>query len=146
MQAPRRDHIRLPVQLLDPVQRLESAARPGNVDDHHQGRSGRRLEVWRNGVQQSEDVSVEPVQFAENEAKLAVFHESGRQFGIPLKPDGTFQIGWMPIGKYSMMLERTSQNPAKKGPQKTMHNVPDGLTIEEGKKDYVIELGKGFKP
>src|SRR2546422_5916971 len=65
MQAPRRDHIRLPVELLDPVQRLESAARPGNVDDHHQGRSGRRLEVWRDGVQQSEDVSVEPAQFAE---------------------------------------------------------------------------------
>jgi hypothetical protein len=88
----------------------------------------------------------EPVSFAEDEAQLSVFHESGRQFGIPLKPDGTFEIGWMPIGKYSMMLERTNQDPTKKGAQKTRYSVPDGLTIEEGKKDYVIELGKGFKP
>jgi hypothetical protein len=86
-----------------------------------------------------------PVKFAENEeVQLSVFHESGRQFGIPLTADGTFEIGWMPIGKYAMMLER--QNPAKKGPTKTRYNVPGGLTIEEGKKDYVIELGKDFKP
>lgn len=86
-----------------------------------------------------------PVTFAENEeAKLSVFHESGRQFGIPLAADGTFEIGWMPIGKYSMMLERSSQN--KKGPGKTRFGVPGGLVIEAGKKDYVIDLGKGFKP
>ena len=60
--------------------------------------------------------------------------------------DGTFKIGWMPIGKYAVMLERTGQSAVKKGPQKTMYNVPDGLTIEEGKKEYVIELGKDFKP
>jgi len=88
----------------------------------------------------------DPVKFAENEAQLNLFHEKGQQFGIPLKPDGSFEIGWMPIGKYAMMLERTSQTPVKKGPQKTMYSVPDGLTIEEGKTDYVIELGKGFKP
>ena len=87
-----------------------------------------------------------PVKFAENEARLNLYHESGQQFGIPLKADGTFEIGWMPIGKYAIMLERIAQNPAKKGPQKTMYNVPDGLTIEEGKRDYVIELGKHFKP
>jgi len=86
-----------------------------------------------------------PVKFAENEeAQLSVFHESGRQFGIPLTADGTFEIGWMPIGKYSMMLERTSQN--KKGPGKTRTGVPGNLVIEAGKKDYVIHLGKGFKP
>ena len=87
-----------------------------------------------------------PVKFAENEAQLALYHEKGQQFGIPLKADGTFEIGWMPIGKYAVMLERMAQTPMKKGPPKTMYNVPDGLTIEEGKKDYVIELGKGFKP
>jgi hypothetical protein len=87
-----------------------------------------------------------PVQFAENEAQLNLYHEKGQQFGIPLKVDGSFEIGWMPTGKYAIMLERTTQNPAKKGPQKTMYNVPDSLTIEEGKKDYVIELGKDFKP
>jgi hypothetical protein len=86
------------------------------------------------------------VTFAENEAQLSLFHESGQQFGIPLKTDGTFEIGWMPTGKYSMMLERTTQNPATKGAQKTRFNVPNGLTIEEGKKDYLIELGKDFKP
>jgi len=86
-----------------------------------------------------------PVKFAENEeAQLTVFHESGRQFGIPLTTDGTFEIGWMPTGKYAMMLER--QTPVKKGPTKTRYNVPSSLIIEEGKKDYVIELGKDFKP
>ena len=88
----------------------------------------------------------DPVKFAENEAQLNLFHEKGQQFGIPLKTDGTFEITWMPIGKYSMMLERTAQTPGKKGPQKSMYNVPGGLTIEEGKKDYVVELGKAFKP
>jgi hypothetical protein len=87
-----------------------------------------------------------PVTFPENEAQLNLYHEKGQQFGIPLKPDGTFEIGWMPIGKYSVMLERKTQDPAKKGPQKSMYNVPDGLTIEEGKTEYVIELGKDFKP
>ena len=87
-----------------------------------------------------------PVKFAENEeVQLTVFHESGRQFGIPLSTEGTFQIGWMPIGKYAMMLERTVQTPMK-GATKTRYNVPDSLIIEDGKKDYVIELGKDFKP
>lgn len=88
----------------------------------------------------------EPVKFAENEeVQLSVFHESGRQFGIPLTADGTFEIGWMPIGKYAMMLERTAQNP-KKGASKTRYSVPSSLVIEAGKKDYVIDLGKNFKP
>ena len=87
------------------------------------------------------------MKFAENEeVQLSLFHESGRQFGIPLTADGTFEIGWMPIGKYAMMLERTAQNAAEKGPAKTRYNIPDSLVIEEGKKDYVIELGKNFKP
>ena len=88
-----------------------------------------------------------PVQFAENqEAQLALFHEKGQQFGIPLKADGTFEIGWMPTGKYSVMLERMEQSADKKGARKARYGVPDGLNVEEGKKDYVIELGKGFKP
>jgi hypothetical protein len=87
-----------------------------------------------------------PVTFAEKEAQLKLYHEKGQQFGIPLKPDGTFEIRWMPTGKYAMTLERTAQNPAQKGPPKTRYSVPDGLTIEEGKTDYVIELGKDFKP
>jgi len=87
-----------------------------------------------------------PVKFAEGEeVQLTVFHTSGRQFGIPLTTDGAFQIGWMPIGKYAMMLERTPKNPGK-GPTKTRYSVPSSLIIEEGKTDYVIELGKDFKP
>src|SRR5262245_25616919 len=55
-----------------------------------------------------------PVKFAESEgAQLSLFHEKGQQFGIPLKADGTFEIGWMPTGKYSMMLERIVQTPNK---------------------------------
>jgi len=87
-----------------------------------------------------------PVKFAEGEeVQLTVFREKGRQYGIPLKADGTFEIGWMPTGKYSMMLERNVQTP-KKGITKTRYSVPDTLTIQDGKKDYVIELGKGWKP
>ena len=88
----------------------------------------------------------QPVTFAENEAQLNLYHEKGQQFGIPLKPDGTFEIGWMPTGKYSMMVERTPQASKKAAASKTRYNVPDSLTIEDGKKDYVIELGKNFKP
>jgi len=87
-----------------------------------------------------------PVKFGDDEVKLSVFHESGRQFGIPLTPDGTFEIGWMPTGKYAMMLERTPQNLTKKGATKTRYSLPESLVIQEGKKDYVIELGKNFKP
>ena len=87
-----------------------------------------------------------PVKFAEgDEVQLTVFHTSGRQFGIPLSADSTFEIGWMPIGKYAMMIERTPKNPGK-GPTKTRYSVPSSLIIEEVKKDYVIELGKDFKP
>ena len=86
-----------------------------------------------------------PVSFpAEQMTELKLFHESGQQFGIPIKEDGTFVIGWMPVGKYAVMLER--QQAAKKGPGISRHSVPDGLTIEEGKTEYVVELGKDFKP
>ena len=87
-----------------------------------------------------------PVSFpAEQMAELKLFHESGQQFGIPIKEDGTFDIGWMPVGKYAAMLERR-QGAKAKGPGISRYSVPDGLTIEEGKTDYVVELGKGFKP
>ena len=88
-----------------------------------------------------------PVKFAEGEeATLSVFHDTGRRFGIPLKEDGTFEIGWMPIGKYTVQLERTPSKQTKKGAGKSRYGVPGGLNIEAGKTDYVIELGKNFKP
>ena len=87
-----------------------------------------------------------PVSFpAEQTVQMRVYHESGQQFGIPIKEDGTFVIGWMPVGKYAVMLER-QQGGKQKGPGISRYSVSDGLTIEEGKTDYVVELGKGFKP
>ena len=94
----------------------------------------------------------EPVSFpADQYAQIKVYHESGKQWSIPLKEDGTFDIGWMPVGKYAVMLERRQeakkkgQDAKKKGPGISRYDVPGGLTIEEDKTDYVIELGKGFK-
>jgi hypothetical protein len=85
-----------------------------------------------------------PVSFPEGEeVSLKVFHEKGQSFGIPLKSDGSFQIGWMPIGKYSVMLNRAPKG--GKGPP-GRYNVPGGLTIEQGKTEYTIELGKDWKP
>jgi len=88
-----------------------------------------------------------PVNFpADEQAQITVYHEKGQQWSIPLKEDGTFDIGWMPVGKYAVMLER-QQGARKKGSGMSRYNVPDGLTIGDGKThDYVIELGKGFKP
>ena len=88
-----------------------------------------------------------PVKFAEGEeVSLSVFHETGRRFGIPLKEDGTFEVGWMPTGKYNVQLERTPSKHSKKGASKSRYGVPDGMNIEAGKTDYVIELGKNYKP
>ena len=74
------------------------------------------------------------------------FHKNGEQFGIPLQSDGTFKIGWMPIGKYTGALEIEKQiKPGTKTPPPTRHQLPDGFEIVEGKTDYEIDLGKGFK-
>jgi len=73
-----------------------------------------------------------------------IHHDTGKQFGIPIKPDGTFQIGWMPIGKYSALLKREPRAGTRGGPK--IYNVPDGFAIEAGKTEYTIELGKGWKP
>lgn len=84
-----------------------------------------------------------PVSFPPgSNASLTIFHEKGRRFGIPLAPDGTFTIGRMPIGQYTVMFE--SPPKGAKGPG-TKYTVPGGLKIEEGKTDYTIELGKDWK-
>jgi len=86
----------------------------------------------------------EPVSFPEGETvELKVFHEKGQSFGIPLQSDGSFKIGWMPIGKYTVMLNRSPKN-GRGAP--TRYGVPGGLEIQEGKLDYTIELGKGWEP
>ena len=84
-----------------------------------------------------------PVSFANpDEVSLKLVHEKGKSFGIPLKPDGSFDIGWMPIGKYSVIVTRQPKD-GRGGPR--VYNVPDGLTIKDGQTAYTIELGKGWK-
>ena len=91
-------------------------------------------------VQQSK-----PVSFPSGEnVSLQLFHEKGQSFGIPIKSDGSFTIGWMPIGKYSAMLKREKAGGARTGPN--VYNVPGGLTIEQGRTEYSVELGNGWKP
>ncbi|MFO0926223.1 MAG: hypothetical protein U0736_04170 [Gemmataceae bacterium] len=87
-----------------------------------------------------------PVKFSSDEkVSLKLFHEKGESFGIPLQPDGSFKIGWMLTGKYAVTLTRERTGSGAKGGQKT-YTVPGGLTIETGKTDYALELGKGWKP
>lgn len=81
-----------------------------------------------------------PVTF-DGPVKLSLMHEKGERFDIPIQPDGSFKIGWMPIGKYSAML---AQEPIEKSGPK-MYTIPGGLTIEDGKTEYRIDLGKGWK-
>jgi hypothetical protein len=86
-----------------------------------------------------------PVTFADSkEVMLQVYHETGRPFGIPIEADGSFKIGWMPIGKYSATL--MWGNKEGRGPPTHRYNVPGGLTIEDGRTEYTIELGKAWKP
>lgn len=76
-------------------------------------------------------------------AQLKLVHNpTGQSFGIPLRPDGTFNIGWMPIGKYTAMLERKPKD-ARGGPR--VDAVPGGFEIEAGKTEYTVELGKSLK-
>ena len=86
-----------------------------------------------------------PVSFASGETvELRLMHETAQSFGIPIQADGSFKIGWMPIGKYSATLIQEGKK--EKGPGTKRYNVPGGLTIENGKTEYVVELGKGWKP
>ncbi len=63
------------------------------------------------------------------------------------KPDGTFQIGWMPIGEYSAAIEIEKPiKPGVKTPPPTRRPLPDGFEIVEGKTEYEIDLGGDFKP
>ena len=91
----------------------------------------------------------QPVSFAADKKVVLrlVFHKNGERFGIPIKPDGTFDIGWMPIGKYSAILERSSSVPgAPRGSiGKQTFNIEKGLTIAEGQTKYEIELGDDFE-
>ena len=87
-----------------------------------------------------------PVSFpAEEKVTLQAFHEKGQQFVIPIQSDGSFKIGWMPIGKYSPTLTRLKAS-AKGGAPSTYALPPGALAIVDGKTQYDIELGKSYKP
>jgi hypothetical protein len=91
----------------------------------------------------------QPVSFAADEKVVLrlVFHKNGERFGIPIKSDGTFDIGWMPIGEYSAILERSSSaaGSSRGSTGKQMFNIEKGLTITEGQTKYDVELGDDFQ-
>ena len=91
----------------------------------------------------------EPVSFAEGEKAVLqlLYRPKAQRFGIPLAPDGTFTIGWMPVGKYTASLERSKTSPANGrrssgGP----YMIPGDFVIKEGKTEYTVELGKNWQP
>jgi hypothetical protein len=56
-----------------------------------------------------------PVTFPEDEeiriqCALTEGEGIGKSFGVPIKPDGTFSIGWMPLGKIALRLERSPRD------------------------------------
>ena len=89
-----------------------------------------------------------PVTFPEDEEVIVRLTtlEGAKTFGVPIKADGTFSIGWMPIGKMAARLERGPKDPAKQVGPPRGYAIPGGLTIEPGKTTgYTVELGKGWK-
>jgi hypothetical protein len=93
--------------------------------------------------------SGKPVSFPPGEkVQLGATHQAtAKEWWIPIESDGTFRIGWMPIGKYTLMLRRGSAAPARQGGGRpAMYAVPAALEIVDGKTDYSIDLGENFKP
>ena len=86
-----------------------------------------------------------PASFSEDEeVKLLLIHkESAERFYVRVKADGSFDIGWMPIGEYLCSISRQKLNPAEPWRQGAadFKPIPGGLQIEEGKTEYEIELG-----
>ena len=89
-----------------------------------------------------------PVSLSEDQVvKLFLVHKgSGERFRIPIKPDGTFDIGWMPIGEFNCSLEEKKRGIEAQvlDLRKKFKPVPGGLRIEEGKTEYEIEIGEDF--
>lgn len=89
--------------------------------------------VTQNGKQ----ISVKPGE----RLTIQMRHESGQVFGIPIKEDGTFEIGWMPLGHYDLIAEKYKDG-QRGGPSKT---GVGGFQVMNGKTEYNIELGKHWK-
>ena len=91
-----------------------------------------------------------PVQFGADETvELQLFSEKGQQFRVPIKSDGSFELKWMPVGKYSAKVSRVKsggESGKKGGGAPSLHNLAGGFEIKEGQSEYTVELGKNFKP
>ena len=88
-----------------------------------------------------------PVSFdADEEVRLKLIHkDSAERFNVPVKVDGSFQIGWMPIGDYLCSLSRKKAMPEKPGQfESAGKGIPGGLRIEDGKTEYEIDVGEDF--
>ena len=99
-------------------------------------------------VQDGKPVTVPENQEVSIQCTLTEGKGIGKSFGVPIKSDGSFSIGWMPVGKMMLRLERSPKDPAKRpvGPP-NRYSIPGGLTIEEGKTaGYTIEVGKDWNP
>lgn len=57
-----------------------------------------------------------PVSFpTSDKVEILLFSEKGSQMRVPISSDGTFKLGWMPIGKHSATLTRDKSASGKKG-------------------------------
>jgi hypothetical protein len=67
-----------------------------------------------------------PVTFPEDEEVIVRFTtlEGAKTFGVPIKSDGTFSIGWMPVGKMAARLERGPKDPAKQTGPPRGYDIP----------------------
>jgi hypothetical protein len=90
----------------------------------------------------------QPVDFPEGaKVRLNLFRlGAGDTWGIPISADGTFNIGWMPIGRYSGNLQTTLPAPSgeRRNRPPSMHTVPE-FEIQAGQTEYTIDLGDNWK-
>jgi hypothetical protein len=91
----------------------------------------------------------EPVNFPEGTTvRLNLVRVSvADNWGIPIAADGTFDIGWMPIGKYSgqLLTTKPSTDNERGGGAPSIYTIPQ-FEIVEGQTEYAIELGANWKP
>jgi hypothetical protein len=86
-----------------------------------------------------------PVSFPPGEQVIlrVYHHETGKSWGVPIQSDGTFKVGWMPIGTFTAVLERPAKS-HRSGPNR--YTVPNSFSIVDGQTEYTVDLGSGFKP
>lgn len=69
-------------------------------------------------------------------------NETAEGFGVPIKEDGSFAIGWMPTGKYSAKL---IVNEAANADGVFIYQLKEPFEIKDGLTEYTVELGPDFK-